>query len=71
MSAPLRVESAPSSGRHRPADSAWLVSTEVRQDAQDADACLADDDWLYTPPDSPPAKPRPTGPASAPPRPTR
>jgi len=63
------MESKSSPNRHRAEDAAWSISTGTRQDAREADACIAADDWLYSPPSPPPrAEPRSIGP-TAPPRP--
>ena len=43
----------------RTEDAAWFISADTRQDAREADACIATDDWLYAAPEPPRAKPRP------------
>ncbi|WP_210521170.1 hypothetical protein [Hymenobacter terricola] len=52
------MESKPSPDRHRAEDLAWSISGGTRQGAQEADACMAYDDWLYASP-SPPAQVEP------------
>ena len=59
------MHSKRSPDHHRPVYSAWLVSAGARLGAQEADACLADDDWLYAPPSPPPSPPEPRPPAAA------
>ena len=60
-----------SPARERAEDAAWAVSARTRQEAQEADACMGADDWLYEAPGPPAAGPPPPTqpPAPAPPRP--
>ncbi len=53
----------PNPARHSAEDAAWAISAATRQGAQEADACLAFDGWLYAAPgpEPLPAKPQATG----------
>ena len=56
------MESKRSPNRPRTEDRAWTISRSTRQDAREADACIAPDDWLYTAPNLPQrGEPRATG----------
>ena len=53
------MESKHSPDPRRAEDAAWFISAGTRQDAREADACIASDDWLYAAPGPPPqAEPR-------------
>ena len=53
------MKSKPSPNPRRTEDAAWFISADTRQDAREADACIASDDWLYAAPGPPPqAEPR-------------
>jgi hypothetical protein len=54
----MKLKHSPSP--HRAEDAAWFISADTRQNAREADACLASDDWLYAPP-SPPGRGKPQG----------
>ncbi|GAA4054553.1 hypothetical protein GCM10022409_47040 [Hymenobacter glaciei] len=61
------MESKLSPSLNRTDDAAWFVSAGTRQEAQEADACMASDDWLYEAPRipstvRPPLAKRPPGP---------
>ncbi|MFC6222789.1 hypothetical protein ACFP2F_06005 [Hymenobacter artigasi] len=65
------MESKPSPARHYAEDSVWSISAGTRQGAQEADACMAADDWLYAAPGPlVPAAARPKGAPSPPPMPS-
>ncbi|MDQ2793752.1 MAG: hypothetical protein M3Y12_07065 [Bacteroidota bacterium] len=69
------MQSKPSPDRRHGQDVAYEISADTRQAAQEADACMAFDDWLYestAPASAPPAanRPTPTQPAATPQAPT-
>lgn len=59
------MQSKPSPNQHRAEDAAWFISASTRQEAREADACMAADDWLYEAPPPPadqaPLATRPAG----------
>ena len=67
------MEAKHSPARQRAEDAGWSVSARTRQEAQEADACMGADDWLYEAPGPPAAAPPPPTPTQlptpAPPRP--
>ena len=64
------MESKHSPDQRRAEDTAWAISAGTRQDAREADACMAFDDWLYEAPRPPSAGRPPAGkPRSGPPPP--
>ena len=67
------MEAKPSPAHYRAENVVWSISAGTRQGAQEADACMAAEDWLYTAPapGPPPAVPPPTGSTRPPQTPSR
>ena len=62
------MELKPSPDPRRAEDATWYISADTRQDAREADACIAYDDFLYAAPGPPPpqAEPRSINPPPPP-----
>ena len=53
------MELKPSPYPRRAENESWFISADTQQDAREADACIAPDEWLYAAPGPPPqAEPR-------------
>ena len=53
------MESKPSPDLRRAEDATWYISADTQQDAREADACIAADDFFYVAPGPPPPRAEP------------